>query len=190
MLRCERMPALLLVGFEKNGASTAGFPTAVKSLVRLSSRRSPEGLGRWAGTRGAGRRGPGRTAPSQPHHRRSTGLLRRVDHEDPGAGSPPFGRCRGGAAKIVGLFARSRRHSGEAIRIAVTSQSTRRRITRKMCNELATALIVRSVPLTNAKVDQVRRYLRNAFGDAVYSRSGRPPRAAPRCSRRGAEGSA
>ncbi len=35
MLRCERMPALLLVGFEKNGTSSAGFPTAVRSLVAL-----------------------------------------------------------------------------------------------------------------------------------------------------------
>ncbi len=59
--------------------------------------------------------------------------------------------------------------TGEAIRIAVTSQSTRRRITRKMCNELAVALIVRSVPLPTTKVDQVRRYLWNAFGPAVYN---------------------
>ena len=50
----------------------------------------------------------------------------------------------------------------------MTSQSTRRRISRRMCNELATALIVRAVPLPSTKVDQVRRYLWNAFGDAVY----------------------
>jgi hypothetical protein len=37
-----------------------------------------------------------------------------------------------------------------------------------MCNELAVALIVRSVPLSSGKVEQVRRYLWNAFGDAVY----------------------
>ena len=45
MLRCERMPALLLVGFEKNGTSTAGFPTAVKSLVALRHVDHPKAWG-------------------------------------------------------------------------------------------------------------------------------------------------
>jgi hypothetical protein len=56
------------------------------------------------------------------------------------------------------------------ISIAVTSQSTRRRISKKLFNELATALIMRSVA-NDAKIDQTRRYLRAAFGQAVYSQS-------------------
>ena len=54
------------------------------------------------------------------------------------------------------------------MRIAVTSQSTRKRISKKMCNELATALIVRSVA-DRTKTDQVRRYMRHAFSQAVYN---------------------
>jgi hypothetical protein len=53
--------------------------------------------------------------------------------------------------------------------MAVTSQSTRRRISKKLCNELATALIVRSFASDIGKLDQVRRYLRHAFSQAVYA---------------------
>jgi len=35
LLRCERIPALILVGFRKHDGSNTGFPTAVKSLVAL-----------------------------------------------------------------------------------------------------------------------------------------------------------
>lgn len=34
-LRCERLPALILVGFKKHPSASTGFPTAVKSLVAL-----------------------------------------------------------------------------------------------------------------------------------------------------------
>ena len=34
-LRCERMPALIIVGFRKHAGVTTGFPTAIKSLVAL-----------------------------------------------------------------------------------------------------------------------------------------------------------
>jgi hypothetical protein len=76
--------------------------------------------------------------------------------------------CR--ATRIVALFAKADDQTGEAVRIAVTSQSTRKRISKKLCNELATALIVRSVAFSDpAKTDQVRRYMRHAFGQAVYN---------------------
>jgi hypothetical protein len=57
----------------------------------------------------------------------------------------------------------------EAIRVAVTSQSTRKRITRKLLNELATALVLRAVAEGRDRTDQVRRYMRHAFGVAVHS---------------------
>src|SRR5262249_46160576 len=56
----------------------------------------------------------------------------------------------------------------EAIRVAVTSQSTRKRITSKLMNELATALILRAVAEDRGKVDQIRRYLRHAFSKSAH----------------------
>jgi hypothetical protein len=168
MLRCERMPALLLVGFEKNSMATAGFPTAVKSLVALRHVDHPKAWGD----------GPEHEALAD----EVLDELKRRNLISPTerayyAGSITKTQARGAnlpddpavrATKIIGLLALADDPRGEAIRIAVTSQSTRRRITRKTCNELAVALIVRSVPLPSGKVDQVRRYLWNAFGDAVY----------------------
>ncbi|MDK1390157.1 hypothetical protein QN219_31120 [Sinorhizobium sp. 7-81] len=48
------------------------------------------------------------------------------------------------AAQIVHLFTIDDDRVDEAIRVAVTSQSTRNRITPKLMNELATALILRA----------------------------------------------
>lgn len=169
MLRCERMPALLLVGFEKNGTGTAGFPTAVKSLVALRHVDHPKAWGD----------GPEhealadevldelerRNLISPTERAYYAGSITKAQAREAHLPDDPAVR----AAKIVGLLARADDARGEAIRIAVTSQSTRRRITRKMCNELAVALIVRSVPLPTTKLDQVRRYLWNTFGTAVYN---------------------
>ena len=168
LLRCERMPALLLVGFEKNGTNMAGFTTAVKSLVALRHVDHPKAWGD----------GPEhealadevlvelqrRNLISPTERAYYAGSITRAQARE--AHLPDDAAVR--AAKIVGLLALADDTRGEAIRIAVTSQSTRRRISRRMCNELATALIVRAVPLPSTKVDQVRRYLWNAFGDAVY----------------------
>ncbi|RWC34948.1 MAG: hypothetical protein EOS28_32855, partial [Mesorhizobium sp.] len=59
----------------------------------------------------------------------------------------------------------------EAIRVAVTSQSTRKRITSKLMNELATALVLRAVADDRSKVDQIRRYLRHAFSKSAHRES-------------------
>jgi hypothetical protein len=82
------------------------------------------------------------------------------------------------AAKIVLLLTNPDPHFGEAIPVAVTSQSTRKRITTKLGNDLATALILRAVADEPAKTDQVRRYMRHAFGTSVHRQkwdgTGRP----------------
>src|SRR5207244_200279 len=52
----------------------------------------------------------------------------------------------------------------EAIRVAVTSQSTRKNIGVRLLSDLATALILRAVAGEPAKIDQIRRYMRFAFG--------------------------
>jgi hypothetical protein len=73
------------------------------------------------------------------------------------------------ATQIVALFTSKDDWVMEAIRVAVTSQSTRKRITPKLMNELATALILRAVAFDPGRVDQIRRYLRHAFGKSVRS---------------------
>jgi hypothetical protein len=72
------------------------------------------------------------------------------------------------AAQIVRLFTGKDERVDEAIRMAVTSQSTRKRITSKLMNELATALILRAVADDRGKVDQIRRYLRHAFSKSTH----------------------
>lgn len=44
-LRCERIPALILVGFRKHPSGNTGFPTAVKSLVALRHVDPPQPWG-------------------------------------------------------------------------------------------------------------------------------------------------
>ena len=73
------------------------------------------------------------------------------------------------AAEIVGLLANPDQRFRTAIRVAVTSQSTRKRIGTKLLNDLATALVLRAVAGDPAKSDQVRRYLRFAFGKSVHN---------------------
>ena len=72
------------------------------------------------------------------------------------------------AARIVRLFTIEDDRINRAIRVAVTSQSTRKRITPKLCDELATALILRANTDDPAKSDQIRRYLRESFGKASH----------------------
>src|SRR5262249_14615145 len=166
-IRCERVPALVLVGFRRNGTSKAGFATAVKSLVALRHVDPPKPWGE----------GPANesladevldelfrrnliTATERAYF--AGGCTKAQARDAPLPDAPPRR-----AARVVALFAQADDATAEGIRVAVTSQSTRRRISRKMCNELATALIVRSV--LSDKTDQVRRYMRHAFGQAVYS---------------------
>jgi hypothetical protein len=168
-LRCERMPALILLGFRPNPSGAAGFPTAVKSLVALRHVDPPKPWGE----------GPAnealadevldelfrRNLISATEKAYYAGSCTKVQARD--AHLPDCPACR--AARIVALFAKADDQTGEAVRVAVTSQSTRKRISKKLCNELATALIVRSVPNDQTNTDKVRRYLRHAFGQAVYN---------------------
>jgi hypothetical protein len=166
-LRCERVPALILVGFRRHGGS-AGFPTAVKSLVALRHVDSPKP---W---------GPGPENESLADEVLDElfrqGLISQTERGYLG-GSCTRAEARAAhlpddpamrAARIVHLFANKNARFVEAIRVAVTSQSTRKRITQKLANDLATALILRAAAFERARTDQVRRYLREAFGKAVH----------------------
>lgn len=167
-LRCERIPALILVGFNPHALGTTGFPTAVKSMVALRHVDPPKPWGE----------GPENESLADEVldelYRRD---LISATQRDYYAGSCTKNEAKAAhlptdpvlrAAQIVRLFTSDEQGIDEAIRVAVTSQSTRKRITSKLMNELATALILRSVADEPAKVDQIRRYLRHAFGKASH----------------------
>jgi hypothetical protein len=167
-LRCERMPALILVGFRRHPTATTGFPTAVKSLVALRHVDPPKPWGE----------GPENESLADEVldelYRRD---LISVAERNYFAGSCTRAEARAGhlsddpavrAARIVRLFTTPDSRFAEAIRVAVTSQSTRKRISPKLCNELATALILRAIAEEPARKDQVRRYLRHSFGKSVH----------------------
>lgn len=168
-LRCERVPALIIIGFKRHPAGSAGFPTAVKSLVALRHVDPPRP---W---------GPGPENESLADEVLDELFRRALISENERAylaGSCTQAEARAAhlpddpamrAARIVHLFTNKDARFVEAIRIAVTSQSTRKRITQKLNNELATALILRATADDRARTDQMRRYLREAFGKAVHS---------------------
>lgn len=167
-LRCERIPALILVGFQRHPSGSTEFPTAVKSLVALRHVDPPKPWGE----------GPEnesladevldelyrRTLISTTERDYLAGACTRTEAKAAHLSDDPVIR----AARIVHLFTSSDERVNEAIRVAVTSQSTRKRITPKLSNELATALILRATAGDPAKTDQVRRYLRHAFGKFVH----------------------
>lgn len=167
-LRCERMPALVLVGFRRHPAAKTGFPTAVKSLVALRHVDPPKPWGE----------GPENESLADEvldeMYRRDlisagersyfAGSITRAEARAAHLSDDPAMR----AARIVRLFTTADDRVTEAIRVAVTSQSTRKRITAKLCNELATALILRAIAEEPARTDQVRRYLRHGYGKSVH----------------------
>lgn len=167
-LRCERVPALILVGFRPHAEGTTGFPTAVKSLVALRHVDPPKPWGE----------GPENEALADEvldeMYRRDlisatqrdyyAGACTRAEAREARLPDDPVQR----AAQIVRLFTNKDERFDEAIRVAVTSQSTRKRITSKLMNELATALVLRAVADDRAKVDQIRRYLRHAFSKSAH----------------------
>ena len=170
-LRCERIPALILLGFRKHPTATTGFPTAVKSLVALRHVDPPKPWGE----------GPENESLADEvlDELFREGLISATER-DYHAGSCTRSEARAAhlsddpavrAARIVRLFTSGDERINRAIRVAVTSQSTRKRITPKLCDELATALILRAVTDDPSKADQIRRYLRDSFGKASHRES-------------------
>jgi len=166
-LRCERIPALIIVGFRRHPTATTAFSTAIKSLVALRHVDPPKPWGE----------GPENESLADEVldelHRE--GLIS-AGQRDYYAGSCTRAEARAAhlsddpairATSIVRLFTSEDERITRAIRVAVTSQSTRKRITDKLCIELATALILRANADDPAKSDQIRRYLRDSFGKAA-----------------------
>ena len=167
-LRCERLPALILVGFRPHEGGATGFPTAVKSFVALRHVDPPKPWGEGPENESLADEVLDELYRRDLISRRSAAIIAgactRAEARAAHLPDDPVQR----AAQIVRLFTDKDDRVDEAIRVAVTSQSTRKRITSKLMNELATALILRAVADDRAKVDQIRRYLRHAFSKSAH----------------------
>jgi hypothetical protein len=167
-LRCERIPALILVGFRKHPSGNTGFPTAVKSMVALRHVDPPQPWG--AGPENESladevleelyRQG----IISSTKRDYFAGSCTRTEAKAAHLSDDPAIR----AVQIADLFLGNDESIKKAIRVAVTSQSTRKRIGPKLLNELATALILRANADDPAKTDQNRRYLKHAYGKSAH----------------------
>lgn len=167
-LRCERVPALILVGFRRHPSGNTGFPTAVKSLVALRHVDPPQPWG--AGPENES------LADEVLDELYRQGIISSTKR-DYFAGSCTRNEAKAAhlsddpavrAAQIADLFLAKDDAIKKAIRVAVTSQSTRKRIGPKLLNELATALILRANADDPAKTDQNRRYLKHAYSKSAH----------------------
>ncbi|WP_139807277.1 MULTISPECIES: hypothetical protein [Mycobacterium] len=162
--RCETLPALLLVGFEPHDGTHSDFAVAVKSLVALRHVDYPKPWGEAAENEALA------DAVIEELERRdliTTGnalwLLGELTPDEAAeAGFSPDPAIR--TAAIVRLFTDKNPDIHAAIRIAITSQSTRKRITTKLLHDIATSLVLRSVAEEDArKRERTRKYLKEAL---------------------------
>lgn len=167
-LRCQRVPALILVGFRKHEDAKTSFPTAVKSLVALRHVDYPKPWGE-----GPENESLADEVLDELYRRDLISSAERAYF----AGSSTRAEARAAhlsdnpairAARIVHLFTSEDERVKDAIRIAITSQSTRKRISQKLFNDLATALVLRATAEEPAKADLIRRCMRQSFGKAVH----------------------
>ena len=167
-LRCERLPSLILVGFRPHAKAATGFSTAIKSLVALRHVDPPKPWGEGPENESLADEvldeiyRQGLISPTQRAY--FGGSCTRVEARAANLSDDPGVR----AAKIVRLLTDREPRISEAVRVAVTSQSTRKRLTPKLFNALATALIMRSMNKDPDTIDQIRRYMQHAFGKAVH----------------------
>lgn len=171
-LRCETMPALLLVGFEPHPGSTATFATAVRSLVALRHVEPPKPWNEAAKM--------GSIADAVLEALTHQGLLRGEEElwllgaltpEDAvskGFSDDPAVR----AARIVRLLTDTDPTVHQTIRVAITGQTTKQRITNKFKLEVAAALILRSVAGAEEgqKISDIHRGLQTGFSDSLASK--------------------
>ncbi|MEV7046591.1 hypothetical protein [Amycolatopsis sp. NPDC051061] len=166
--RCERVPALLLVGFESHGGTTADFGVAVKSLVALRHVDYPKPWGEATENEALAdavideleRRGLITTGKAD----WLAGSLTPGEAEVAGFSADPAVRT----AAIVRLFTDRDPHTHEAVRVAITSQSTRKKTSPKLLFELATSLVLRSVSEDDSRLrERVRKYLKVAFSSEL-----------------------
>ncbi|MFD6949094.1 hypothetical protein A6A08_06965 [Nocardiopsis sp. TSRI0078] len=162
--RCEIVPALLLVGFEPHSGTTDDFGVAVKSLVALRHVDYPKPWGPAAENETLA------DAVIDELRRQNLITAKRADWlsggltpqeaKEAGFSDDPATR----AAAIVRTFTDRDPEVHAAVRTAITSQSTRKRTSGKLLFELATSLILRSLPEEEPRRrERIRKYLSNAF---------------------------
>lgn len=170
-LRCETIPALLLVGFQPHPGSTATFATAVRSLVALRHVEPPKAWNEAAKM--------GSIADAVLEALTDQGLLRPEEElwllgaltpdeaEAKGFSAEPAVR----AARIVRLLTDTDPAVHQTIRVAITGQTTKQRITNKFKLEVAAALILRAVSGADEgqKVSDIYRALQTGFADSLAS---------------------
>ncbi|MFG2592041.1 hypothetical protein [Streptomyces sp. NPDC048438] len=163
-VRCEKLPALLLVGFEPHNGTTADFGVAVKSLVALRHVDYPKPWGESAENEALAdavvdeieRRHL--ITPAKAEWLR--GALTPEQAKAAGFNADPSVR----AAAIVRLFAERDQFIHAAVRVAITGQSTRKNITTKLLLDVASSLVMRSVSEEDSrKRERMRKYLKSAF---------------------------
>jgi hypothetical protein len=177
-MRCEIVPALFLVGFEPHHGGTEEFATAVKSLVALRHVDPPKPWGEgpeMESLADAALDELERQGVVTPERRQwMAGSITREEAEHAHLSSDPAVR----AAAIVEVFNSDDPDTRDAIRLAVTAQSTRKRISPKLLSQLATALIIRAVGGDGDHSDRIRRYMRHGFAkplrDGVWTATTRP----------------
>jgi hypothetical protein len=170
-LRCETVPALLLVGFEPHPGSASTFATAVRSLVALRHVEPPKPWNEAAKM--------GSIADAVLEALIAQGLLRPEEElwllgaltpeeaEAKGFSADPAVR----AARIVRLLTDTDPTVHQTIRVAITGQTTKQRITNKFKLEVAAALILRAVSGAEEgqKVSDIYRALQTGFADVLAS---------------------
>jgi hypothetical protein len=170
-LRCETIPALLLVGFEPHDGSTATFATAVRSLVALRHVDYPKPWNEAAKMESV--------ADAVLEALADEGLITRAEESwlagaltaaeavDAAFSDDPAIR----ASRIVRLLTDADPSVHQTIRVAITGQTTKQRITNKFKLEVAAALIMRSVAAAEErqKVSDIYRALQTGFSDTLAS---------------------
>lgn len=177
-MRVEIVPALFLVGFAPHLGGTEEFATAVKSLVALRHVDPPKPWGEgpeMESLADAALDELERQGVLTPDRRKwMAGSITKDQAEKAHLSSDPAVR----AAAIAEVFMSDEPDARTAIRLAVTAQSTRKRITSKLSSHLATALIIRAVGGDGDHSDRIRRYMRHAFAkplrEGVWTATTRP----------------
>jgi hypothetical protein len=162
-LRCETMPALILVGYQPLPGGPDRFSSAVKSLVALRHVDAPKTWGDGPELESLADEAlivmEDRGILTPLRRRWLAGAISRSQAKAAHLPTDPAIR----AAEIIALFSNDEQAVRDAIRDAVTRQSTRKRITKNVRVNLAVALITRSVAGEGTNPDRIRRYMQHAF---------------------------
>ncbi|MEU6183820.1 hypothetical protein [Streptomyces coeruleorubidus] len=162
-LRCETMPALILVGYQPLPGGPDRFSSAVKSLVALRHVDAPKEWGEGPELESLADEAltvmEDRGIVTPLRRRWLAGAISRTQAKTAHLPTDPAIR----ASEIIALFSSDDQSVRDAIRDAVTRQSTRKRITKNFRVKLAVALIVRSVAGEGTSPDRVRRYMQHGF---------------------------